>query len=113
MDSKYRERLAIPHERLDAINGVLLDPNARVMKAFLDVVAKYGTPEEINRKHAESRKFESLAKHIQERAPEHLQDLQWLTQQRDAQKFISVADYRARVLDETAHREDFADSSAV
>ena len=53
MDNKYRKLLAIPQDRLDAINGVLLDPNSKVMNAFLDVVAKYGTPEEINRKHAE------------------------------------------------------------
>ena len=52
--------LKIDSNRLDAINSVLLDPNSRVMKDFLDVVAKYGTPEEINRKHRESRKMENL-----------------------------------------------------
>ncbi len=64
MDDKYRERLVIPQSRLEAINGVLLDPNSRVTKAFLDVVDKYGTPEEINRKHAESRKLENLLKAV-------------------------------------------------
>ncbi len=53
MDQKYRDLLAIPQNRLDAINAVLLDPHSKVMNAFLDVVAKYGTPEEINRKHLE------------------------------------------------------------
>ncbi len=49
--------LKINPELLNSINSVLLDPNSRVMKNFFDVVAKYGTPEEINRKHRESRKM--------------------------------------------------------
>src|SRR5512138_1006127 len=102
MDEKYRERLTIPQSRLDAINGVLLDPNSKVMKAFLEVVDKYGTPEEINRKHLESRKLENLIKIVQDRAPEHVQDLQWLLAQREARRFISVADYRRKVLGEAA-----------
>ncbi len=51
-----RTLLQIPASRLDAVNKVLLDPNSRVMNDFLAVVAKYGTAEEINRKHRESRK---------------------------------------------------------
>ena len=50
MTDNLRQLLAIPNDRLDAINDVLLDPESQVMKDFLAVVAKYGTPEEINRK---------------------------------------------------------------
>jgi hypothetical protein len=60
MDNNYRKLLEIRHTRLDAINEVLLDPNSKVINAFLDVVAKYGTPEEINRKAAEARRLENL-----------------------------------------------------
>ena len=49
-----RERLQIAPERLEAINAVLLDPDMQVVNDFLDVVAKYGTPEEINAKAAEA-----------------------------------------------------------
>ena len=52
--SDLRELLKIQADNLEAINSVLLDPNSRVVSAFLDVVARYGTPEEINRKHRES-----------------------------------------------------------
>ena len=45
---ELRARLRIPAGRLDAINALLLDPNTRVVNDLLDVVAKYGTPEEIN-----------------------------------------------------------------
>ena len=59
MDERYRKLLAIPHDRLDALNQVLVDPNSRVINALLDVVSKYGTPEEINRKHLTSRQLPS------------------------------------------------------
>ncbi len=113
MDNKYRELLAIPQDRLQAINGVLLDPNSRVMNAFLDVVAKYGTPEEINRKHIESRKLENLLKAVQWRAPGHVDDLNWLIKQRDLNRFISVADYRRKILGEAASTTRFADTTPV
>ena len=47
---ELRNRLQIPKDNLDAINALLLDSDSRVVAAFLDVVRKYGTPEEINRK---------------------------------------------------------------
>ena len=50
MDKKYQDMLKIPAERLEAINAVLLDPNSKVMQGFMDVVAKYGTPEETLRR---------------------------------------------------------------
>jgi hypothetical protein len=105
--------LQIDSNRLDAINAVLLDPNSRVMKDFLDVVAKYGTPEEINRKHRESRKMENLFKHVEARAPEYIKDLNWLIEQRDRGAFIPVADYRHKVLGEAAKTTQFKDEYAV
>ncbi|MBI5297057.1 MAG: hypothetical protein HY869_16385 [Chloroflexi bacterium] len=105
--------LKIDSNRLDAINAVLLDPNSRVMKAFLDVVAKYGTPEEINRKHRESRKMENLFKQVEARAPEYLKDLHWLIEQRDRGAFLPVADYRHKVLGEAAKTIHFKDEYAV
>jgi hypothetical protein len=57
---ELRKRLQIPHERLDAINALLLDPGTRVVNDLLDVVAKYGSPEEINARAAEARKLPNL-----------------------------------------------------
>ena len=111
--NNLRELLEIRHSRLDAINEVLLDPNSKIINAFLDVVAKYGTPEEINRKAEEARKLENLYAKVNERKPEYLKDLSWLQEQRDAQKFISVADYRKQVLGKNAKNKKFADDFAV
>lgn len=105
--------LKIDANRLEAINSVLLDPNSRVMKAFLDIVAKYGAPEEINRKHLESRKMENLFKQVQAKAPDYIKDLNWLIAQRDSGAFVSVADYRLKVKGEAAKQIQFKDEYAV
>ena len=52
--SDLRARLAIPSTRLDDLNALLLDPDTRVVNDLLEVVARYGTPEEINRKAREA-----------------------------------------------------------
>jgi hypothetical protein len=83
------------------------------MKNFFDVVAKYGTPEEINRKHRESRKMENLFKQVQTKAPDYLKDLNWLIEQRDRGAFISVAEYRQKVRGEAAKTMKFMDENAV
>ncbi|MBN1451602.1 MAG: hypothetical protein JW963_11355 [Anaerolineales bacterium] len=113
MSENFRELLKIPAQRLDAINAVLLDPNSKVMKAFMDVVARYGTPEEINAKAAEARKYENLLKKVQEKKPEYVKDLEWLAEQRDRGAFTSIADYRQKVLGDTAKTTKFKDEYTV
>ncbi len=112
MTTDLRSLFAIPADRLDAINAVLLNPDTRAVTDFLKVVEKYGTPEQINAKAAEARKLPNLLKKVEERSPAYLKDLQWLTEQRDAGKFIPIADYRRGVLgakaDKTSFRDDFA-----
>ena len=113
MEKDLRKLLAIPTDRLDAINAVLLDPGEKVMNDFLAIVAKYGTPEEINRKHRESRKLDHLMKIVGEHAPGHVKDLKWLMEQRDSGAFASVAEYRIRVLGDRVKGMKFTDKSAV
>ena len=108
-----RSQLQIPASRLDAINAVLLDPNSQVMNDMLAIIAKYGTPEEINRKHREARKLENLFKQVQAKAPGYIQDLNWLVEQRDRGAFISVADYRRKILGGKAQTTQFKDDFAV
>ncbi|MBN1668606.1 MAG: hypothetical protein JW862_16035 [Anaerolineales bacterium] len=108
-----RARLEIPKERLDAINAVLLNPDMRVMNEFLAVVEKYGTPEEINAKAIEARKMDNLLAKVRAIRPEYLADLEWLAEQRDRQAFISVADYRRKILGDKADGMQFADPYAV
>ena len=108
-----RQRLKIPTGHLDAINAVLLDPGSRVMNDFLDVVSKYGTPEEINAKGLESRKLDVLMARVKTTRPEYLADLKWLAEQCDQGSFIPVADYRRKVLGDQADTMTFTDDYAV
>jgi hypothetical protein len=113
MKTDYRELLRIPYQRLDDINNVLLNPDTQVVSNFLDVVAKYGTPEEINRKAEEARALPNLLQQVKECQPAYLEDLKWLEEQRDRGAFISVADYRQKVLGDAAKSMKFADEFAV
>ncbi len=112
MDS-LRQLLAIPHNRLDDINAVLLNPDTKVINDFLAVVAKYGTPDEINRKHVEARKLENLMKVVAKRAPGHVADLEWLMEQRDRGAFATVAEYRQKVLGDKAGKMTFNEATPV
>ena len=113
MENKYRKLLKIPNDRLKAINEILLTPDTKVMNAFFDVVAKYGTPEEINRKHRAARKMTNLFRLVEEKNPAYIQDLNWLIEQRDKGAFIDVAEYRQNLLGETAQKMRFKKKNAV
>jgi hypothetical protein len=113
MDDKYRSLLAIPHDRLDAVNRVLLDTDTKVVDAFLDLVSKYGTPEEINRKHRAARQLPNLLQKVRVKNPSHVKDLDWLVEQVKKGGFVSVADYRRSVLGPAAADRSFADDYAV
>lgn len=113
MNENLRQLLKIPYERLDEINAVLLNPETRVINDFLAVVEKYGTPEEINRKAEEARRLPNLLQKVRETCPEYLKDLEWLQEQRDRGAFISVADYRRKLLGPAADQMRFKDEFAV
>lgn len=113
MTENLRERLRIPPERLDDINALLLNPDMRVIDDFLKVVDKYGSPEKINKKAEMARHLPALYQRIEDTNPEYLADLEWLEEVRVQDSFISVADYRRRVLGDRADSMTFKDDFAV
>ena len=112
MSNNLRDRLEVSKEALGEINALLLDPESRVVNDFFAVVAKYGTPEEINRRAQEARKLPNLMARLREIKPAYVADLEWMIEQRDRGVFISIDDYRRKVLgdraDEMAFNQDFA-----
>jgi hypothetical protein len=100
MNENLQERLRISPVSLAEINALLLDPRSPVVRAVLDVVAKYGTPEEINRRAAAARDLPTLLGRLAEQRSPYLADLEWLRAQRDA-----AADYRRAVLGDHAAPE--------
>jgi hypothetical protein len=113
MNDNLRERLQISADRLETINTVLLNPNMRVINDFLEVVARYGTPEEINARADAARALPVLREKVATTRPEYLADLDWLVEQRDKAAFITVADYRRKVLGPRADSMSFNDDFAV
>ena len=113
MANDLRSRLSIPPDRLEAINSVLLDSETRPINDFLAVVAKYGTPEEINQQADDARQMPALLEKVKAAHPEYLEDLDWLEQQRKQQAFISIADYRQKVLGEKAAQIKFNEDCPV
>ncbi len=113
MTADLRQRLAIPGDRLADLNVLLLDPGTRVVNDLLEVVARYGTPDEINRRARAAGELPALLERVRETQPQYLPDLAWLADQRDRRAFVSVADYRRAVLGERAAAMTFRDDMAV
>ncbi len=111
--SDLRARLRIPNSRLDEINALLLNPKSKVVNDILAVVAKYGDPEEINRKAQAAAELPALLDKVKAKKPEYLSDLEWLAEQRDRGAFVSIADYRQSILGEKAAGMVFNDDVAV
>jgi hypothetical protein len=113
MNNQYLKLLKIPSNRLNAINAVFMDGDMQVMKDFLAVVAKYGTPEEINKKHRAARKMNNLFRLVEEKNPAYIQELNWLIEKRDKGAFVPVADYRRNLLGDAAKKMKFNRKNAV
>ena len=113
MDQELRQSLKIPYNRLDDINALLLNPDTEVVNGLLSVVNKYGSPNEINEKANQAGQLPNLLKQVKNTHPEYINQLQWLEEQRDKNAFISIADYRRKVLGIKAEKTKFADDFAV
>jgi hypothetical protein len=108
-----RMGLAIDTGRLDELNELLLDPGTRIVADLLEVVARYGTPDEINRKARQAGSLPALLDRVRTSNPAAAADLDWLAEQRDRGAFVSVADFRRSVLGDRADSMAFRDASAV
>src|SRR5512135_1673017 len=113
MGDYLRDRLLIPIANLDGINDLLLNPDAKIINDLLEVVKKYGGPEEINRKAEAARALPNLLRQLDEIQSPYRADLGWLIEQCDKGAFISEAEYRRKVLGPKADTSKFADDFAV
>jgi len=108
-----RKRLMMKPERLQEINDFIMDENNPLVNDLLDIVAKYGGPEEINRRAAQARKPENLLAALQKQDSPYLPDVKWLMEQRDSGTFVKMADYRKRLLGKAADSMVFNEKNAV
>jgi hypothetical protein len=108
-----RSELAIDNSRLKEVNDFLMDPDNKIVNNLLKIIEKYGGPEEINRKASEAGKEENLINRLREKDSPYVKDLEWLIEQRDSNAFITVDDYRKKVLGNKAGEMEFNEDFAV
>jgi len=108
-----RDRLKIDEENLKEINDFLLRKDNQLASDLLEIVDKYGGVDEINRKAKEARKIDKLMERLRKGKSPFVKDLEWLTKQRDEEAFISVSEYRRKVLGRKADSVKFDESFAV
>ena len=111
--NSLREKLKISEERLKEINDFLMREDNPLVNGLIKIVEKYGGVEEINRKAREARKLENLMARLEERNSPYVRDLEWLMEQRDKGAFISIPEYRRKILGEKADSMKFDESFAV
>jgi hypothetical protein len=111
--ANLRESLRISAESLEAVNQFLVDPNNELVNGLLAIVERYGGPAEINRKAAEARRLDNLLGRLRAEKSPYLADLEWLIEQRGRGAFVSMAEYRQRVLGAAAATTQINQKNAV
>jgi hypothetical protein len=112
-NQNLRKRLRISPSTLKEVDQFLLDPGNSVINGLLRVMEKYGTPEEINAKARKAQKLSNLLKRLQVMKSPYLKDLEWLMAERDKGSFISVSEFRRKVLGKRVDGMTFDEAHAV
>ncbi|MCK4478019.1 hypothetical protein KAU88_05785 [Candidatus Bathyarchaeota archaeon] len=113
MLNNLKHKLRIKEENLKKINDFLLKEDNPLVDNLLKIIEKYGSVEEINRKAREARKLENLMSQLKAKNSPFVRDLEWLIEQRDNDAFISIPNYRRKILGDKADSTTFNESFAV
>ncbi len=108
-----RKKLRIDSKRLSAVNDLLTDMHNPLVNSLLELIDKYGGPAEINRRAKETRRLDVLISKLDSKKSPYVKDLRWLERQRDEGAFITIPEYRRKVLGDKAGSMVFDDSFAV
>ncbi len=108
-----RKKLEIPKDALKSVNDFLLDENNPLINDLFSVIDKYGGINEINKKAEEASKLDNLVDKINKKNPDYVKDIEWLIEARDNHSFISVADYRRKILGDKISEMEFNEDYAV
>lgn len=92
-----KQSFAITTDRLEAINDFLrLSPNA-VLDPLLEIVEKHGGVDRINQKAGENGALPSLLDRLRKKNGAYAEQLDWLVEQREGKRFVSMAEYTDKV----------------
>jgi len=108
-----KKNLLISNDKLKAINDFFLKEDNPVIDDLLAIVDKYGGVDEINKKAKESRQLDNLLAKLEKKNPDYVKDIDWLIDERDKESFVSITDYRKKILGSKYADMKFDDSTAV
>ena len=108
-----RAKLRINEDDLKEINKFLLKKDNPLVNRLLEIVDKYGGAKEINKRASDARKIDNLMNRLEKKKSSFTKDLEWLGKQRDKEAFISVPEYRKKILGRKAESIKFDESFAV
>ena len=111
--NELRKRLEIREENLRRINEFILKDDNPLVNGLLEIVERYGSVDEINKKAKEARKLENLMTRLRAENSPYVEDLEWLLKERDKDAFISIPAYRRKILGSKADVTEFDESFAV
>jgi hypothetical protein len=103
----------IKQENLRKINDFLMKKNNPLVDGLLRIVEENGGVDEINRKAEEARRLETLMNRLRTKSSPHVKDLEWLAENRDKGAFVSIPEYRQKILGEKVESMRFDESFAV
>ncbi|MFO7619042.1 MAG: hypothetical protein R6W91_05245 [Thermoplasmata archaeon] len=106
-----RDKLTISDERLKEVNDFLLGPNNQMVNDLIMLVEKHGGAQEINARAREAGKLDNILARM-DGLPQ-LKDIQWLMEQRDNGAYISIPEYRRKILGDAADSMKFDETNAV
>ena len=92
-----KEKLAINSKVLYEVNKFLTKKSNPVIDRIIEIVDKYGGPKKINDLAQKSGKIEILMEKLKHKKPEYVDQLNWLIEQRDEKKFISIEEYKNKI----------------
>lgn len=110
---ELRERLKITDKALDIVNKFLSDEKNPLINSLLEIIDSYGGIAEINKKAKEASKLDTILDKLRKKKPDYVKDIEWLIEQRDNNAFISISDYRKKILGDKSSELDFDKNYAV
>ena len=108
-----RAKLRINEDNWKEINKFLLKKDNPLVNRLLEIVDKYGGVKEINKRANDARKIGNLMNRLEKKKSPFNKDLEWLGKQRDKEAFISIPEYRKKILGRKAESTKFDESFAV
>lgn len=111
--SDLRKKLRIHEENLTEVNEFLLTKDNPLVDGLLEIVEKHGGVNEINRKAKQNRKPEVLMGRLEKNKSLFVKDIEWLVKQKDKEAFISIPEYKKKILGKKVGSMKFDESFAV